>query len=443
MEQDKKDRELERAALQILDASRKRLALDRPELLPCIYLLPAEAHEIPGPLWTDGETLFFHPRSVVDDYLARKTALCGQLLHVIVHGLLGHLTKRKGQAEPLFDAAADVKVTDFMARLGGGYTHPRSWPQETRSLMKTQTGVSLERLYQVSENTKEARQLVEYARPLKVDDHSFWGKPQSRRGQGGGAGRITGIWQAAIQAVAQGLERMGKGDLAGELSEVYRDVRESGVSYAEFLRRFMSVRERLEVDPDSIDRIWYHTGLELLGDTLIVEPEELKEDAPALQLAVALDTSGSCHGEIIKEFLGELLAILRDSGGPKVEITLIQCDAELQKVSVLTREDDAGAIAEEFQTYGYGGTDFCPVFKYLDRMREDAEGGKRFKGLLYLSDGFGEFPKTAPDYPTAFLFPRESDADFRRGWIPDWVTQVSITKDNRLIIIKGKEEELL
>ena len=136
----------------------------------------------------------------------------------------------------------------------------------------------------------------------------------------------------------------------------------------------------------------------------------------------------------MNQFLGELLAILRDAGGPKVRMTLIQCDADIQQVQTLSREDTPDNILEQFRVYGCGGTDFCPVFDYIDQQRQSPDG-KVFRGLLYLSDGYGSFPDKAPEYPVAFLFPKEEDT-WGFGWrhIPDWVTQVHITEDNRLAI---------
>lgn len=442
-EQDRKSA-LEKSAKRIVEAARRQLALDLPELLPAIYLLPMEACEQAGPLWTDGTTLFYHPETTARTYLENRHAVAEQLLHILAHGLLGHYGKRAGQPERLFDAAADFKATDFIERLVKGYLHPKKWTPETRSLLKAQQTSSLEQLYLAPSTGEEAKNLVLSAQSLRTDDHQYWGKPQSKKKDGGGdmsGGEMRELWESARQQTAAGLSGKGKGDLAGELSSVYREAEESGVSYSEFLRRFMDIRERVEIDPDSIDRILYHVGLELTGDVPLVEPEEVREDAGVLNLAVALDTSGSCHGNVMRQFLGELLAILRDSGGPRVEMTLIQCDAELQNVSVLTREDDAERIVEGFQTFGCGGTDFRPVFDYVDRCREDREDGKAFRGLLYLSDGLGDFPNKAPDYPVAFLFPREDEDvySWRSDMIPDWVTQVDIERDNSLKIKEKKD----
>ena len=449
---------LDEGAKMLVNAARRQLAQDIPELLPAIYLLPAEKSEREGPLWTDGTTLFYHPESTVRAFLENKKTVAEQLLHVLAHGLLGHCARRTEKSGCLFDAAADYKAADWIERLSKGYQHPRKWPQETKKLLEASRPNSLEQLCYTPANSEEAKKLVNGARPLALDDHQFWGKPQSKKqkGDGGQDGRNGGgngpgaalgmdamrsLWDSVQQQVAAGLAGSGKGDLAGELSDVYREAEESGVSYREFLRRFMDIRERVEIDPDSIDRIWYHVGLDLTGDVPIVEPEEIREDAGRLNLAVALDTSGSCHGDVMKGFLGELLAILRDSGGPRVEITLIQCDAEIQDVSVLTREDDAERIVSGFQTYGCGGTDFRPVFDYVDQCRESGEEDRRFRGLLYLSDGAGDFPDEPPDYPVAFLLPEEEqDWLFGGGFIPDWVTKVYIDRKNNTLKIEEKKD---
>lgn len=432
-ETDQKTRE---AAEQIMLWSRKKLAMELPAFLPAIYLLKEVVCEEPGPLWTDGESIYYHPATVIQTYLERKNAISEQIIHIIAHGLLGHFPKRKGQLESLFDAAADVKVAAFLHQLDASYLNKRTWETETALLVKKQKNSTLESLYLAPASSEEARVLVSAAQPLKTDSHAAWCR-QMESGQGNGNGKsvafLEGLWQSAAQQVAENLVQQGQGELAAGMCEDYREVQESTVSYTEFLKQFCTIQERRQIDPDSIDQLWYHVGLDLTGDTPLVEPLEVREDAPALELAVALDTSGSCCGETMKGFLGELLAILRDTGGPKVELTLIQCDAEIQDVRVLTREDSTAEIERQFEISGCGGTDFCPVFDYVNKQREDPEG-KNFRGLLYLSDGYGDFPDEEPEYPVVFLMPREED-DW--GWgdpLPEWVTEVRITEDNRLAV---------
>ena len=387
-------------------------------------------------MFTDGRTIYYHPETVLQSFAGRKNDIAEQLLHIIAHGLLGHIPKRSGEEEALFDAAADCKAYGFLADAAEKYFKPRTLPPRTRALLKLQEKQSLENVCRTPECARDEEELIRLAEPFLEDDLSVWNTAPEGNGENGG-GTLSLLWDSVRAQVAQNLQNSGKGELAGQLQTSCGSVAESTVSYSEFLRRFCTLRECMTVDPDSIDRVWYHQGLALLGDCPIIEPEELREDAAAMDIAIALDTSGSCCGETMKQFIGELLAILRDAHGPSVELTLIQCDAAIQNVCTLTREDDAERIANNFSVSGCGGTDFRPVFEYVAQQRADPDG-KNFRALLYLSDGFGDFPEKEPEYPTAFLFPREAEDPDASGWIPDWVTKVTII-DDRLHIEEGGE----
>ena len=433
--------ELQRQAEEILEWSRRKLSGKLPEFFPAIYLLVPKESETASHLWTDGETLYYHPETVVQDYLARKDGIAAQILHIVIHGLMRHFTKRRGHNEEIFDAAADLKACDFMDRLDVPFF--KRWKVSEAKRLRAYEKVSLEVACQLPESEQEAAEMIESAAPFRMDDHGAWVKNfGSKSGDAKAARRaLEKMWSDMAVQVAQGMscaKSRRYGDLCGELSEDYCAAQESGVSYSEMLRRFCAKRERQEVDPDSINSIWYHVGMELTGDAPIVEPEEVREDAPALELAVALDTSGSCAGEVMRGFLSELLAILRDAGGPKVEFTLIQCDAEIQSVQTMTREDSVEQIMHGMKIFGFGGTDFRPVFEYIEKERADAEG-KRFRGLLYLSDGCGSFPQQKPDYPVIFLFPKDEYCDWGFGdeMVPAWVTKANITEDQRLVIREG------
>ena len=435
------EEKLVKTARTLLANARKALAAELPALLPALYLLPEQPAEEPGTLRTDGTALYFHPRTVVENHLKSKTALKRQLLHVVLHALMGHCFRRRGQEKELFDAAADCKVAWMMIRLseGGGVTG------KNRSFLCTMDKMSLDNLCLLRRDDPLTKKILEAGTALRVDDHSAWDNASPGAGSGGGSGgaaeRLRLLWESTARQAAGDLARMGHGDLAGAVSELYRESEPSAVSYREFLLRFRTLSEQQVVDPDSIDRRWYHLGLELLGDTPIVEPEELKEDAPdRLRLAVGLDTSGSCGGEVMRGFLRELLAVLRDAGGPRVTLTLIQCDAEIRSVRTLTAEDAAEELIGGMEIEGFGGTDFCPVFDYVDRENREGEDAP-FRGLLYLSDGMGTFPAKAPDYPVYFLFPRQEDGCGPFGeefghlpFVPKWVRQVVITEDSRLVI---------
>lgn len=412
-------------AERILTYSRKALTAHLPELMPAFFLLKPEPTDQPGSLRTDGSKLYYDAETVVRDYVQDKRSISMQLLHIVLHGLQGHFSKREGQYTPLYDAVADAKTMQLMNRFG----YSRRLPSEAVSLLKRVRSLSLEAACAAPNKTVEIKRLCTTAQALRIDDHSGWLPPSKADGDGG-----EGFSTQWDDAVAQCAGRLAKspqwGDLAGNFSAVYREVEASGVSYAAFLRRFLGTDEIAVSDPDSIDRIWYHVGLEQLGDIPIIEPEELREDVDRLSLAVALDTSGSCCGEVMERFLRELMSILQSY--PSFCVTLLQCDAKIQRIHQLTSEDDLEELFRSFKISGGGGTDFRPVFSYLDKQYEHDETAP-LRGLLYLSDGYGSFPAKAPDYPVTFLLPQE-DTFFGGPNLPDWVTKVTILEDNTLRI---------
>ena len=58
---------------------------------------------------------------------------------------------------------------------------------------------------------------------------------------------------------------------------------------------------------------------------------------------------------------------------------------------------------DHFEVKGFGGTDFRPVFDYTRSLMDEGVF-QNLKGLIYFTDGYGEFPKTKPPFDTAFVF---------------------------------------
>lgn len=74
---------------------------------------------------------------------------------------------------------------------------------------------------------------------------------------------------------------------------------------------------------------------------------------------------------------------------------------------------------------GLGGTDFRPVFEYVEQLRRDKEF-TNLKGLIYFTDGYGEFPAKKTDYDTAFVF---VDDDYNNPDVPRWAIKLILQKD--------------
>ena len=106
-----------------------------------------------------------------------------------------------------------------------------------------------------------------------------------------------------------------------------------------------------------------------------------------------------------------------------MNVTLLQCDTIIQQELRVTSADQIDDTLQQFQPRGFGGTDFRPVFEWIEEYQEN--GGK-VKALLYLSDGEGDFPEKCPDYPVAFLL----HAAWSTEEIPPWVLQLHLNTND-------------
>ena len=61
-------------AERILTYSRKVLTAEIPELMPAFFLLRCDRTDVPGGLYTDGSTLYYHPETVVQNHLPAASA---------------------------------------------------------------------------------------------------------------------------------------------------------------------------------------------------------------------------------------------------------------------------------------------------------------------------------------------------------------------------------
>ena len=118
-----------------------------------------------------------------------------------------------------------------------------------------------------------------------------------------------------------------------------------------------------------------------------------------LRAVVALDTSGSTQGGDLRKFFSELVSLLGSFGS--YELTVIQCDAEVGAVETF---DDATPLdpRRKWEMTGGGGTDFRPVFRYVE---EHPELDPNL--LVYFTDGRGDRPERAPAYPVMWLLTKD------------------------------------
>jgi predicted metal-dependent peptidase len=236
-------------------------------------------------------------------------------------------------------------------------------------------------------------------------------------------------WRTAFEQLEQRSEehkRQAGGSAGSQAQQVILE-QEQGYDYRQFLRRFMTSREELMLDVDSFDLIPYDYSRRMYERLVLMEPLEYKEVHKLEELVIAIDTSGSCSGAIVRNFLEETGAIFRerDAFFQKVNIHLLQCDCLIQEHVCITCEANWEEYLNHLEVKGHGDTDFTPVFDLVDRMLEEG-AFRNLKGLLYFTDGDGIYPTKQPIYETAFVFLNQ---ELQKGKVPDWAISLTIDKE--------------
>ena len=63
------------------------------------------------------------------------------------------------------------------------------------------------------------------------------------------------------------------------------------------------------------------------------------------------------------------------------------------------------------------------MFAYVDELIKKKEF-RNLKGLIYFTDGYGDFPAKKPDYETAFVF---LDNEMNNYDVPPWAIKLILT----------------
>ncbi len=328
-----------------------------------------------------------------------------------------------------------------MKQLGSIQTLSRA--RELQELKKEYGRLTAERLYKAFErNDLYEDEYLRLRNLFLVDDHTIWykEKPQTETLQAGKKqsvqhlGDVYTDWQSISERVLVDLQTASQewGERSASLMQNVAEVNRETYDYSDFLRKFTVLGEEIQVNDDEFDYVFYTYGLQLYKNMPLIEPLEYKEVKKVRDFVVAIDTSGSVQGELVQKFVNKTYNILtqQNSFFSKINVHMIQCDAKVQEDYKITSQAEFEEYMQKMELHGFGGTDFRPVFAYVDELiRQGAF--TNLKGLIYFTDGYGTFPENKPNYETAFVFVDEMDNDFELEPppLPVWAIKLVLRPD--------------
>lgn len=413
---------------EILFAARNELYMNLPYLDVALCALLFRPGDEVGTLSlaTDGEHLFYDGSWLGERYLRSRVLVNRAYLHVILHCMLRHLGKKKGKVPELWDLACDAAAESILDELdyrclnGGTVPMKQKFYGECRADMPVLTAEGIYR--RLLRMDLPEYELARLQRGFLVDDHALWAPEQQDQEQQ--SQRQDQKWQDLSGKTQTSMETMlaGQGTGGQAVLEQVRVAVRDDVDYRAFLRRFAAPREVIAVDGDAFDYGFYSYGLRLYGNMPLVEPPETREEHRIEDFVIAVDTSMSTSGELVRQFLACTYAVLRSAGTftRKVNIHIIQCDDQVRSDTVIQDLEDLRDYMDHFELNGGSATDFRPVFEHVAKLQE-AKAFSNLRGLLYFTDGMGIYPDKRPTYDTAFILLREPPMSIR---IPPWAIRL-------------------
>ncbi len=206
-------------------------------------------------------------------------------------------------------------------------------------------------------------------------------------------------------------------NLAMNLRSVTREKQD----YREFLRKFARMGEHMHINDDEFDYVYYCYGLQRYGNLPLIEPLEYSEEKRIRDFVIAIDTSASTKDGLVRAFIEKTYSILANETSffADMNVLIIQCDAEIADVTRISSLAELNRYIDDLEIKGLGGTDFRPVFAYVDAAIERGEL-TNLAGVLYFTDGQGTFPTRKPDYDAAFVFVEDDE----NVTVPAWAMKV-------------------
>lgn len=447
-------------AQRVLEFARNTLTIRLRFMDAAIGQLEAVPQEEAGTT-TNGEVYFYHPVDIIRQYQKGREYPVRSYLHTLLHCVYRHMFVKDVEDVRLWELACDIAVEHTINDLSLEVVHidreeqQREVTKRLSGQVKYMTAEMIGAYLQKAHLDEETlRQLEEL---FRQDDHTGWYMTEDENGKRQGRQRLmqaqhdgeddalllrqmayrealAQMWKSVsenIQTALETLERergMGSPGLTMNIREVNRE----RYDYSTFLQKFAVRGEVMKVSPDEFDHIYYTYGLSLYENVPLVEPLEYSEVKRIREFVIALDTSGSTciSGEdklsLVQRFVQKTYNILKstESFFTQVNIHIIQCDDTIQEDVKITSQEEFDAYLKVMQLHGAGGTDFRPVFRYVDQLIEQKEF-TNLRGMIYFTDLFGTFPEKQPDYQTAFVYFRE---DHEEPEVPPWAIKLVLDK---------------
>lgn len=355
-------------AVDRLRQARTRFLTRNPFLGVVLLDLPPEERVTVRSLTSDGRRIYYNPEFVRRAPLGQ---LEGHLLHVVLHWALGHAWRGQGRDLRRWRSASDLALVPLFLR--SAYDYSSILPLKASAELGR--GRSVEEVYAILPESEGEPTEMESS---VADVEECWQEPA---GETAAQVDLARRWRERLVRAAQAAESSGRDIEVAE--EVLTALGRPTVDWRDRLRRFVQRTYAADYSWIPPNRRYLYRGIYLPGT----------RSRQVGDLVVAVDTSGSIDPAVAARFLGEVSA-MREMVGGSGRLFLMLADDEIRYAEELRPGVDLPRALK-----GRGNTDFRPVFERVEAAQ------LRPTGVVYLTDGDGEFPERRPNVPVLWVLP--------------------------------------
>lgn len=446
---------IEKISYEIIDESIKDLLMNFKFLdlaLSSISFSSIDSDQI-SQIGTDGKIIYFNSNYLIEKFKEVKTETTinntRMIMHSLLHCLFYHpsvMINEDTIVESLWDLACDIAteymIDDFNNPIFGSKKTSKEaekinvYIKIKNHLIKkfNNDNFIVKNLYKYLLDCSY-EQVELYKKLFTIDEHYNWNYFKNEDEEQINEDKEK--WDKVVEYTKTGIDILEKikGTKPSELHNQLKVLTSTKYDYKKFLLRFMEYKEEIGVDLDTFDPIYYTLGLSLYKNVPLIEYNEVKEIKRIEDLVLIIDTSASTYGRLVKKFISETWSIISqlfdDSLDYKVRLHIIQSDAAVQNYQLIESYEQYKEYMDNFELFGGGGTDFRPALEMVNVMKEE----KKFndlKGVLYFTDGYGEYPKQALDFDTVFVFCIDDEYISDEIVVPSWAMKIVLSKEDIL-----------
>lgn len=318
---------------------------------------------------TDGRNFYYNTRFIKMLKPKEIEFLFG---HEVLHCVYDHFGRRGDRDHQLWNIANDYCVNgDLRKHKIGEFITSVPCLYESKF-----DGMSSEEVYdKLYENAEKINisQLIDKMLDEHLGSGDSEGNGDGEEGNGKGRPQLSEEERQAIrdefkEAVLSAAQTCSAGDLPAGIKRMLQDLTEPVMNWRELLR--MQLESTIKSDYS-----WARVSRKGWGMDAIMPGMKTTD---AIDIAVAIDTSGSISTEQARDFLSEIQGIMEAFDNYRIHVFTFDTQTyNPQQYNSENLEDIA-----EYEIMGGGGTDFDAIFKYL----KDAEIEP--KRLVVFTDGY-------------------------------------------------------